>query len=218
MMITQNSLSIISFLKNLFVFPLAVTSLSLSLTSIFFYYCKFIIKGYSHASSSYSSFEILFFLGIVLFPICFSNLTHYDKTLCKKLVTCIYSAYFFATHIVFTNIITLPALSVYRIFRTGLNITCLSYCLSIFPTLRKHKEPLCWLSLFSLLVTGIFMLSTNNISIFARYFFDFNQFKLVQSLFIYSIATMVYTAYNISKLNLLKLATTEEDASYESNQ
>lgn len=186
-----------AFIKEMHIFILATLSLLLIITGIFSYYYKFVIRGYGYLTSAYWCLDSLFILGVVLFPICFYRLDSMRKRLCLKVVICILLSYFLGTHVVYTQIVSLSYLSVYRIFRTGMNIMALSLCISLFPVDKKFKEFFRWLLLFTVLTIAIFLLACNRISIFNPYFYDFTQFKLVQSLLTYFIALIVYIANSI---------------------
>lgn len=208
----------ISYFKNIHIFIFSTIGLALISTSIFAYYYKLIIRGYSHISSAMFSFDSLFLLGIILFTLCFLNLNRTEKILCLKIVVCTSLSYFFGTHLVFTNIFSLSSISVYRILRTGINIMALSFCLSCYPIKKKYTDFMGWVSLFTLMSMSIFVLAFNGISIFNPYSNDFTQIKLIQTPILYCIAFLVYIINTNIDLISLKSTEIKEEITYESNK
>ena len=204
--------------KKIHTFIFATIGLALISTSIFAYYYKFVIRGYSHTSSAMFSFDPLFLFGIILFTLCFFNLNLTEKILCFKIVACTSLSYFFGTHLVFTNIFSLPSISVYRILRTCINIMALSFCISCYPIKEKYTDFMGWFSLFTLMSMSTFFLAYNRISIFNPYSNDFTQIKLIQTPILYCLAFLVYIIN--TNIDLISLKSTEfkEEITYESNK
>lgn len=195
----------ISYLK----FVLSTIGTCLVVCSGFAYYDIYVIHGYSYVTNSESTFDFIFLVGLCLMLLCFANMSDKDRKLSTRLVACITLSYLIGTSLVFPFIVSLSNLSAYRIFRTGINLTTLSFIFSFFPNLENYKISLRWIGLLSLLSTITFLLAYNRILIFDKLYFDMTMFRLIQSIFVFIVASIIYVIRNIGNIISAKKAEIE---------
>lgn len=181
-------------------FVTSIIGTCLVVCSSFVYYDNYVIHGYGYAVNSKSTFDFLFLVGLVLMLLCFSTMSDEDKKFATRLVVCLTLSYFIGTHLVFPFIVSLSDLSAFRIFRTGINLTALSFAFSFFPGLKNKKAALRWIGLLSLLSTMTFLFAHNGILIFNKFYFDMTQFRLIQSIFVFIVASVIYAIRGIDNM------------------